>query len=54
MVGMRMRCLWCKTEPQALGFGWQSVGRLVLCRGYHNGVGYVGFEVAGGCNSATC
>ena len=29
------------------------MGRLVLCRGYPNGVGYIGF-VAGGCDSVTC
>ena len=29
----------------------QSVGGLVVCRGYPNGVGYVGF-VAGGCDLA--
>ena len=52
-VGTRMRCLWCKTKPQGLGFGWQSVGGLVLCRGYPNVVGYIGF-VAGGCDSVMC
>ena len=53
MVGMRMRCSWCKTKSQGLSFGWQGVGGLVLCRGYPNGVGYIGF-VAGGCDSVTC
>ena len=42
-------------QNQATGawFWLASVGELVLCRGYHNGVGYIGF-VAGGCDLVTC
>ena len=46
--------MWLVQGQGVCGFGWQSVGGLVLCRGYHNGVGYIRFEAAGGCNLATC